>query len=98
MEMLDRWIGWDTAYEHHPIDDANFYLFIGHVWKDCRDLWDESMAREILTRRAKEVHPDWDPNLITKIVETRKAEGTLILDFLCALKNSNKIRELIAVP
>jgi len=95
MEMLDRWIGLDTAYKSHPIDDANFYLFIGYVWRDSCGLWDEQMTREILKRRATELHPDWPSNLITKIVERRKSEGTLILDFLCTLKNENKIKELI---
>jgi len=95
LEMLDRWIGLDTSYKSHPIDDANFYLFVGHVWRDCRGLWDEQMAREILTRKVKELHPEWPSDLITKIVERRKSEGTLILDFLCVLKNENKIKELI---
>jgi len=94
---LDEWLGLPTSYEHHPIDDANFYLFVGHVWKDCRGLWDESMAKEILTKRAKELHSDWPPDLITKIVESRRSEGSLILDFLCALKNRNKLKEMIVL-
>ena len=90
MEALRRWLGPETAYKWHPIDDAMFYLFIGHVWRDCQSLWDEAEARDIMKREAKSLHPDWSSEFIGDFVEKRQSEGTLILDFLCALRDENK--------
>ena len=98
MKMLDSWIGLDTADEHHGNDEVNFYLFIGHVWKERHAIWDESIARDILKQKTEEYHPDWTPERISKMVEERTKAGTLILDFLLYLKATNNITELLVDP
>ena len=97
MDALHTWLAPCTAYERHPIDDVRFFLFIGHVWRDCHGIWDEGIARDIIKHKAKELHPEWDDSLIEDFVEKRRSEGTEILDFLCALKNEGKLNELVPV-
>ena len=97
MKSLHTWLVKDTWYKWHPIDNVRFYLFIGHVWKDCHGLWDEATAREIMISKAKKLHPDLSPDCLDEIMEKRKSEGTLILDFLCELKDQNKLNELIPI-
>jgi len=98
MEMLDSWIGLDTAHEHHGNDEVIFYLFIAHVWKDYHRAWDETEAKDILKRKAEEYHPEWSSELISKMVEERTKTGTLILEFLRHLKTKNNITELLVDP
>ena len=86
MSALQTWLSPETWYKHHPIDDGRFYNFIVAVWDERRSLWDESLAREIMNREAKSLHPDVDPEFIAKTLDRRRSEGTLILDFLTHVK------------
>lgn len=95
MKALDSWLAPDTAYKGHPIDDTRFYVFVGHVWRDTRGLWDESQARELLKGKIEELHSDWPPDLVDEVVERARSEGTLILDFLCGLKDTGKLKDLL---
>ncbi len=95
MDALRTWLGPGTAHKNHPIDNSRFFLFVGHVWHDCRGLWDEEYALEIIKREAKELHPDWGDALLDQIAERRRSEGTGILDFLCALRDAGKLNELL---
>jgi len=94
MEALHNWLAPDTSYKDHPAEDDRFYLFIGYVWRKYHGLWDEQIAREIITHKAKELH-QWEPDLLNEVVEKRMSEGTLILGFLSAIKNEHKLNELI---
>ena len=94
-DALHAFLAPDTCYKPHPIDDVNFYLFIGEVWRDTRQLWDESSVRDIVRQRAEELHGDWDGDLVKEIVDRVVSEGTIILDFLCALKDAAKLNHLL---
>ncbi|OHB49716.1 MAG: hypothetical protein A2Y10_06040 [Planctomycetes bacterium GWF2_41_51] len=95
MNALYAWLAPETAYKWHPIDNIQYHLFIGHVWHDCRGLWDERFARDIIKNKAKELHPEWAEDLLEKFAEDHKALGTKILDFLCSLKEKGMLNELI---
>lgn len=95
MEALKRWLAPSTSYKWHPIDNSRFYLFIGCVWKDCQSLWDEGKSAEIMRQEALRLHPEWDKKSISEFVDKRRSEGTLILDFLCTLREENKLNSLI---
>jgi len=97
MKALEKWLAPETSYKKHPIDDINFYIFIGYVWKDIHNFWDESMARDTIKRKIKELHPEWPPDLIEKVTEERKSDGTIILDFLCALKDENEFNRILSI-
>ena len=97
MKALKGWLAPSTAYKRHPLDNSRFYLFIGYVWKDCQTLWEEDKAREIMKQEALKLHPEWDKKFIAEFVDKRRSEGTLILDFMCALKDEGKLNELISV-
>ncbi len=86
---LKRWLSPDTWYKWHPIDDPRFYDFILAIWDDDQGLWDEALARETMTRVALELHPGFE-DLVEKTVEGRHSEGTLILDFLCRMKERGR--------
>jgi len=89
MEALRRWAAPGTWHTHHPYEDARFFAFVASVWHDIHGLWDESVAREVMTNEAKKLHSGSD-DLITEVVERRKAEGTLILDFLSHVRDEGK--------
>jgi hypothetical protein len=95
IKALHNWLSPDTSHKWHPADDVRFYIFIGHVWKNSRGLWNEQIAREIISDKAKALHPEWPQDLLGEVVEGRVSEGTLILDFLCALKSEHKLKDLI---
>jgi len=95
MKALNDWPVPDTAFKKHPIDDVRFYVFVGHVWRDIRRLWDESQVRDILKGRIEEMHSDWRPDLVEETVERARSEGTLLLDFLCGLRDTGKLKDLI---
>ena len=97
MDALHTWLAPDTAHECHQIDNVRYFLFIGHVWRDCHSLWDESIARDRIKNKAKELHPEWSDNFLEEFVEKRRSKGTEILDFLCALNDEGKLNELIPV-
>src|SRR5262245_23442261 len=84
-EALKQWLGPDTWYARHPIDDARFCIFVASVWNDEHRIWDEGMAREIIREQAKQLHPGLD-DLAEKVAEKRVSEGTTILDFLAHLQ------------
>jgi hypothetical protein len=91
---LRVWISSLTAHKEHPLDDARFYQFIAQVWRVRQGLWDEALARERMKVAAQELHPDWPEDLVNKIVETRRQQGTLILDFLSSLREHGKLLSL----
>lgn len=91
MEALKHWLAPSTSYKSHECDNPRFYLFIAHVWKDCQSLWDERKSVEIMKQEAMKLHPEWDKQFIADFIEKRKSEGTLILDFMCALKDEQKL-------
>lgn len=96
-DALHAWLAPSTSRKHHPIDDARYFLFIGHVWRDYHSLWDEGVARDRIKHKAKELHPEWDVDFLEEFVEERRSKGTEILDFLCVLKDKGKLNELISV-
>ena len=95
MDALHAWLAPDTSYKMHPIDAARYYAFIGHVWRDCRNLWAEDEARETIRQATRKLHQDWPDDLIQKIAKDRTSSGTQILDFLCALKDKELLNKLI---
>lgn len=97
MKALHTWLAPDTADKWHPIDDVRYFLFIGHVWRDCHSLWDEAVASDTIKRKAKELHPEWNDEFLEEYVEERRSKGTFILDFLCGLKDEGKLNELVRV-
>ena len=97
MDALYNWLARDTSYKAHPIDDVNFYVFIGHVWRDTHQVWDESNVRDILRNKLNELHPDWPPDLTEEVIERGRSEGTLILDFLSGLKDTRKLNDLLPI-
>ena len=97
MDALDHWLSPDTCWPPHPNDDKNFFVFIGHVWKDTHTLWDESYIREIIRQRIKKLHSTWTQELIEKLVERARSDGTIILDFLCGLNSTNNLNKLLPI-
>ena len=89
-EALRAWLGPATAHTEHHLDNARFYKFITQVWRVCQGLWDEALARDRIAAAARELHPDWPEDLVTEIVETRRQQGTLILDFLSSLREQGE--------
>ena len=83
---LEAWLAPETAHKSHSLDDARFYDFISYVWIDVQSIWDEELAREKMNRKAKELHPNWQPDMIENFINDRLSEGSLILDFLSNAK------------
>ena len=90
MAALRKWLGPETSYKWHPLDNGRFYEFIHAVWLEHQRLWDESLAREIMEREARTLHPEWGPELIGEMIEKRRSEGSLILDYLSHLREQGK--------
>lgn len=93
-QKLRDWLGAETSYKFHPIDDERFYEFIASVWREKRGIWDESQALEAMLREAKRLHSEWGEDLIQTFVEERLSQGTLILDFLTSIEESSNISAL----
>ena len=93
-DTLRAWLGRNTAYKEHPLDDIRFYVFLGRVWIDIHGLWDESLVRERITKEAKELHPDWADDCIKDLASKRCSQGTLILDFLSRIEEKGLIADL----
>ena len=89
-KALRRWLGPETWYKSHPLDDARFSIFIACVWNDNHSTWDEPVAREVIGREAVELHPRND-DLAKEVAEKRVAEGTTILEFLCHLREQGQL-------
>ena len=96
-DALHNWLAPETSYKTHPIDDIRFFVFIGYVWKDTHQLWDESGIRDILRQKIKELHPDWPSELTEDVIERARSKGTLILDFLCGLKDTRNLNSLLPI-
>ncbi len=89
MQALEHWLGPETWYKRHPIDDARFHVFIASVWNDEHRIWDEVQAREIIRQEARRLHPGSD-QLAAQVAEKRVTEGTTILDFLWHLREEKR--------
>ena len=61
---LKTWLTPETAHGHSPDDDARFYDFILNVWIDIQKIWDEGSARDIMKKRAQQLHHEWSPEMI----------------------------------
>jgi len=97
MDALHTWLVPCTAYEGHQVDDVRYFLFIGHVWRDCHSLWDEAFARDQIKHKAKDLHSELGDEFLENFAEESSSKGTGILNFLCELKNEGKLNELIPV-
>ena len=53
MVALRRWLGPGTVFTESSHDEARFYSFVAHVWNDCRSLWNETEAVEIIPSEVK---------------------------------------------
>ena len=89
MVALKRWLGPGTVFTESPHDEARFYSFVAHVWNDCRSIWNEREAVEIIRSEVKSLHPELDPTSLDEFTEKRKSQGTFILDFLCSVRDDN---------
>lgn len=94
-EGLRAWLAPSTAHTEHPLDSARFYRFIAQVWRVRQGIWDETLAKERMSAVARDLHPDWPESLVTEIVETRRRQGTLILDFLTSLRDQGELNTLV---
>ncbi len=90
MNALHTWIGPSTWGPSHPIDDGRFYDFVLAVWHEIGTLWNEAEAREIMTKEAKELHPDYPDEYRSECVERYRSRATSILDFLTHVKDEHK--------
>jgi hypothetical protein len=91
---LRAWLAPSTAHTEHPLDDARFYNFIAQVWRARQGIWDETVAKERMSAAARDLHPDWPADLVSKLVETRRQQGTLILNFLASLREQGGLDTL----
>lgn len=82
LDALDTWLGRDTWYTGHALDDGRFMDFILAVWDEHGRLWDESFAREIMERKVRALHQGFDEETLTKTINDKKQDGTVILEFL----------------
>ena len=89
MYALRLWLGPSTWYTRHPFDLFRYFDFIWAVWEDQGKIWDEAMAREIMTREFHALHPDWK-GMEDRIDEYR-SEGTNYLDFLSRAREKGRI-------
>ena len=97
MEALHEWLCTDTCFRWQEHDTDRFYLFIGHVWRDCNGKWAEDIAREKIKHKVKEHYPEIDDNFLDEFVENIGSKGTDLLSFLTALKGKGILNELIQV-
>lgn len=93
-EALEAWLAPDTAYDGNPHDDSRFYEFIFYVWLDVQGIWDEALARQRMKQKSKQLHPQWQSDMIDSFIEKRRSEGTLILDFLSSAKEKGLLPRL----
>lgn len=91
MAALRSWLSPETSHKWHPIDDGRFYEFIHAVWQEKQTLWDESEARETIERVYRELHPNDGDELVTRVAQKRREEGSLILDYLSHLMEVGRI-------
>ncbi len=89
-EALQQWLGPETWHTGHPLDDARFSVFVASVWNDNHSIWDPSETREIITKKAIQLHPKFDAEHAKKEAETRVSEGTAILDFLLHVREKGQ--------
>lgn len=88
---LEAWLAPETSH----IDDTRFYDFISYVWIDVQSIWNEALARENMIRKAKELHPNWQSDMIEGFINDRLSEGSLILDFLSNAKGKGLLNQFI---
>ncbi len=81
-KALQQWLAPETWYKGHPLDDARFSVFVASVWNDEHSIWDEPQTREIITKKAIQLHPKFDAEHAKKEAESRVSEGKAILQFL----------------
>ena len=89
MVALKCWLRPDTVFSGSAHDKTRFFSFVAHVWNDCRSLWDETKAAEIIRSEVKSLHPELGPTSLDEFTEKRISHGTLILDFLCSVHKDN---------
>ncbi len=89
MVALKCWLGPGTVFSRSPHDEARFYSFVAHVWNDCRSLWNETEAVEIIRSEVESLHPKIDVTTLEQFAEKRMSQGTFILDFLCSVRDDN---------
>jgi len=89
MQSLRTWLSSAKWHEHHPVDDPKFYDFIAAVWDETQRLWDEIAAKDLIASEAEECHPELK-HLVPQAVTRAHEEGTLILDFLCRMKEQGR--------
>jgi hypothetical protein len=85
-KALKAWLAPDTANSGNPFDEKRFYDFIAYVWIDLQDVWDESLARDKIKLKVKQLHSDWYPDSINDLLDNYLSKGTLILDFMSNAK------------
>ncbi|KKL74448.1 hypothetical protein LCGC14_2064760 [marine sediment metagenome] len=89
-EALQKWLGPETWYKEHPLDDARFSVFVASVWNDQHSIWDEPRTREIITQEAIQLHSECDEDQAKKVAEGRVSKGTAILDFLSHVRDEGQ--------
>ena len=96
MKALRNWLGACPRPEQHPADEVRFCLFVAHVWRERKGLWDESEARGIMRATLRELHPDWrNDEYNERFLEHYEFVGTEILDFLSHLRDNGKLDMLV---
>lgn len=87
---LRQWIGPETWYKRHPIDNERFYWFVDSLWDQLHSLVDEDALREHISAEVRRLHPDFDAGEAEKRIRRRVSEAQLIFDFLCAAQKPRR--------
>jgi len=94
MDAMQSWLASATAYNWGPHETDKLNLFVAHVWHDQRSKWDEGRTREIFRSKAQEIGSDPDSKHVLYAIQQGLSNGTMILEFLTQLAESDKMQLL----
>ena len=66
-----------------------FSVFVASVWNDEHSIWDETVAREEIRKKAIELHLE-DSHLAKDVAASRVLKGTAILEFLSHVREEGQ--------
>ncbi len=90
IKLLRLWLRRPTWQLRNPSDRRRFHDFIWAVWEDEGKIWDEDMAREIMTRELHALHPDCETR--SNAINAVCLLGTEFTRFLSRGRETSRIR------
>ena len=82
MDSLQTWLASATANTGSVREDDKFYSFIANVWNEDKIMWDETLSREIIQKKALDLGKDLNNPHVSKVINECLSNGAMILEFL----------------